>query len=183
MTEGSASRVRVALNEEACAALVAGEIVTMRGYTADGVVSIEIILSGPRRRRQADRSRREALMRKRQVAPGEPNTPQNLGITLLRLVATLEALRKVVGASDVVGFDRGMVDALAAVNQIEPIPGELMLACEILAEELDDTEPAQMLLVELWFVAFDEIERKKVRFDEAMTRPLPTVVSNADSRH
>jgi hypothetical protein len=45
MSQGSSSTVvRVTLNEETFAALVDGEAVTLRGYTADGVVTIEITL-------------------------------------------------------------------------------------------------------------------------------------------
>ena len=42
---GTASLIRVALNEQAFAALVAGDMAIVRGVTADGTVTVEIILS------------------------------------------------------------------------------------------------------------------------------------------
>jgi hypothetical protein len=45
MHHGSVSTVRVALNEEAFDRLVAGDMATLRGVTADGIIEVEIILS------------------------------------------------------------------------------------------------------------------------------------------
>jgi hypothetical protein len=93
-------------------------------------------------------------------------TEQTLGLTIARLVNTVEMLRQQVRAE---GFDEaGREIVLGHLNEIETLPGELMLACEILAGELPEWHAGHWPLIQLWFSAFDEIEAQKARFNEAL---------------
>jgi hypothetical protein len=84
--------------------------------------------------------------------------PQTLGLTARRLVDTVEMLRRMAHAGEFdqagrhAAYEDVLYEALATrLDQIHVTPGEVLLACEILAYELPPTHAAQKLLLEVVF--------------------------------
>jgi hypothetical protein len=92
--------------------------------------------------------------------------PQTLDLTVHRLVDVVEMLRDMLAREDCGGTAwRALV--IEELNEIDAVPGELELACEILMAETRPTCQQEALL-QLWFLAFEQIEMQKARFQEAL---------------
>jgi hypothetical protein len=92
---------------------------------------------------------------------------QTLGLTIARLVNTVEMLRRLAPIAHV-DPEGSRAEVMQHLNELGTVPGELMLACEILSAEFPPTSPAHQPLTQLWLSAIEEIEAQKARFNEAL---------------